>query len=462
MSKRGFWHILIALAALTGLAEYGVWGQEKAGFAAGTAGIAGTTEIARKDERPDLAEAIRTRGMTAPTKVVHLYPKGQHVDEGIIENGIEITLGPGEANRTDTTEFYWDRDGSLNAVGDSARIVLYLPQLSRPADEQGDSLLNSPGSPHSNNARQSTGDSPGSPHSINASPASGNGQMILICPGGGYNELMFRSEGTYAAQVLTAKGYSVGIVCYRMPTGHASIPLTDVQNAFRYCRYHAKEWGITQIGIMGMSAGGHLAACASTLWTDAVTRPDFAVLFYPVVSADPALIHRGSYRKLTGLDRETIDAVAAALASSSSPARPGISQAERWPIRSAMTESASAMTESAPAMTGAAFAEACALIERYTPDRNVTPGTPPTLLLHSIDDGVNPAQSLSYFAALTEAGVPAELHIFPQGGHGWGFNVLETAGRDRLGSSRNVFYAALFSFLESLQDGTIPTNQPRP
>ena len=412
MSTKGFLYIVIALAALTGLARNDVWGQEKAGFATGTARIAGTAGSTKWGERLDFAEAIRTRGMTAPTKVVHLYPKGQHVDEGIVENGIEITLGPGEANRTDTTEFYWDRDGSLNAVGDSARIVLYLPQLSHPADEQGDCPPNSPGSPHSNNA----------------SPAPGNGQMILICPGGGYNELMFRSEGTYAAQVLTARGYSVGIVCYRMPTGHASIPLTDVQNAFRYCRYHAAEWGIKQIGIMGMSAGGHLAACASTLWTDAVTRPDFAVLFYPVVSADPALIHRGSYRKLTGLDRETIDDAAKALNTNEIP--PSIK-------------------------------EACEQIKRYTPDRNVTPGTPPTLLLHSIDDGVNPAQSLSYFAALTEAGVNAEMHIFPQGGHGWGFNVLETAGRDRLGSSRQVFYAALFSFLDDLRDGTIPTGQPK-
>lgn len=388
MMKRSHLFILTLLAALTGLAKYNVWGQEKpiVGRQEKYDIAAGMTAPTENAEIQDFAEAIRARGMTAPTKVVHLYPKGQHVDEGIVENGIKITQGPGEANRTDTTEYYWDRDGSLNAVGDSARIVLYLPEQR-------------------------------------------NGQLILVCPGGGYNELMFRSEGTYAAQVLTARGYSVGIVCYRMPTGHAPIPLTDVQNAFRYCRYHAAEWGVRQIGIMGMSAGGHLAACASTLWTDAVTRPDFAVLFYPVVSADPELIHRGSYRKLTGLDRETVDAASKSLTTN---------------------------------QIDPELKEACELIARYTPDRNVTAGTPPTLLLHSINDGVNPAQSLSYFKALTEAGVKAELHIFPQGGHGWGFNVLETAGRDRLGSSRPVFYAALFSFLDSLQDGTIPTNQPQP
>lgn len=417
MMKRSHLFILTLLAALTGLAKYSVWGQEKpiVGRQEKFDIAAGMTAPTENAEIQDFAEAIRARGMTAPTKVVHLYPKGQHVDEGIVENGIKITRGPGEANRTDTTEYYWDRDGSLNAVGDSARIVLYLPQLAGPAD--GPDILDSS---YSSNARQTTCSSQASP---------GNGQLILVCPGGGYNELMFRSEGTYAAQVLTARGYSVGIVCYRMPTGHAPIPLTDVQNAFRYCRYHAAEWGVRQIGIMGMSAGGHLAACASTLWTDAVTRPDFAVLFYPVVSADPELIHRGSYRKLTGLDRETVDAASKSLTTN---------------------------------QIDPELKEACELIARYTPDRNVTAGTPPTLLLHSINDGVNPAQSLSYFKALTEAGVKAELHIFPQGGHGWGFNVLETAGRDRLGSSRPVFYAALFSFLDSLQDGTIPTNQPQP
>ena len=127
------------------------------------------------------------QGMTEPSLVVHLYPDGQHADRGIVEGGVAVTLGPREANQTDTTEFYWERDGSLNAVSDSARVVIYLP----------DTRIR-------------------------------NGQMILICPGGGYNELMFRSEGTYAARLLTCKGYSVGIVCYRMPTGHAEIPLTDV------------------------------------------------------------------------------------------------------------------------------------------------------------------------------------------------------------------------------------------
>jgi acetyl esterase/lipase len=246
--------------------------------------------------------------------------------------------------------------------------------------------------------------------------------MILICPGGGYNELMFRSEGTYAAQVLTKRGYTVGIICYRMPTGNGEIPLTDVQNAFRYCRHHAEEWGVGQIGIMGMSAGGHLAAMASTHFTDAITRPDFTILFYPVVSADPGLIHRGSFRKLTGLDPERIKEASEALAKREKKEQ----------------------TTPDPAL-----AKALEALTYYSPDRHITKDTPPALLFHSIDDGVNPENSLRYYERLIDNGVKAELHIFPSGGHGWGFNTLETAGRDKLEPWRTTFYDALFGFLEN-------------
>lgn len=290
-------------------------------------------------------------GMDEPTLVAHLYPKGQMAGEGIVEDGVAVTLGPGEANCTDTTEFYWDRDGSLNAVGDSARVVVYLPQER-------------------------------------------NGVMVVVCPGGGYNELMYRSEGTYAAKILTSRGYCVAILCYRMPTGHHIIPLTDAQNAFRYLRFHAAEWGISKIGIMGMSAGGHLAATASTLYADAVTRPDFTVLFYPVISSDEGLRHKGSFRRL-GIEDDD------------------------------------------------------AMAERYSPEKNVTPDTPPALMLHSADDKVNPEHSICYYRALRAAGVEAGLVIFPSGGHGWGFNTMETAGRDKLEPWRPAFYSALFTFLDS-------------
>lgn len=336
-----------------------------------------------------------------PDLIVHLYPEGQQVDRGIIEFNTQVTYGPGTANQTDTTEYYWLRDGSLNAVGDSARIVIYFPRPGTPTGINNPTAEASPAT---------------------TIPPTPKGQMILICPGGGYNELMFRSEGTYAAQVLTKRGYTVGIICYRMPTGNGEIPLTDVQNAFRYCRHHAEEWGVGQIGIMGMSAGGHLAAMASTHFTDAITRPDFTILFYPVVSADPGLIHRGSFRKLTGLDPERIKEASEALAKREKKEQ----------------------TTPDPAL-----AKALEALTYYSPDRHITKDTPPALLFHSIDDGVNPENSLRYYERLIDNGVKAELHIFPSGGHGWGFNTLETAGRDKLEPWRTTFYDALFGFLEN-------------
>ena len=392
-----------------------------------------------------------------PDLIVHLYPEGQQVDRGIIEyetldnqeiidrknrtarakkrkekvRKIQVTQGPGAANQTDTTEYYWPRDGSLNAVGDSARIVIYFPRNL----EKEKAATNAP---------------------------TPKGQMILICPGGGYNELMFRSEGTYAAQVLTKRGYTVGIICYRMPTGNGEIPLTDVQNAFRYCRYHAEEWGISQIGIMGMSAGGHLAAMASTRFTDEITRPDFTILFYPVVSADPGLIHRGSFRKLTGLDPERIKDASEALVKRERTGLPadgdvkGTSTAGNEKGASARSPEetipdptiANATEDQTP---DPAQAKALQALAYYSPDRHITKDTPPALLFHSIDDGVNPENSLRYYQRLIEQGVKAELHIFPSGGHGWGFNTLETAGRDKLEPWRTTFYDALFSFLENIK-----------
>lgn len=381
-----------------------------------------------------------------PDLVVHLYPEGQHVDRGIAEptqinlgsgakdkrmtdRPVQVTLGPGEANRTDTTEFYWPRDGSLNAVGDSARIVIYFPRQTGPAKK---------GSPQITEPAESGPAKTGSTGPAESTPT---GQMILICPGGGYNELMFRSEGTYAAQALTARGYTVGIICYRMPTGNGEIPLTDVQNAFRYCRHHAKEWGISQIGIMGMSAGGHLAAMASTRYLDAATRPDFTILFYPVISADPGLIHIGSFRRLTGLSPSQIREASEELGQKGiTPHTPaGIPAAEATHTPKPTTPEQT--LEQTPANA----------LLRYAPDRHITKDTPPALLFHSIDDGVNPENSLRYYQRLTSQGVKAELHIFPSGGHGWGFNTLETAGRDRLEPYRTVFYDALFSFLENIK-----------
>ena len=299
------------------------------------------------------AAAPEDDGMTSPTFTVHLYPQGQDVDMGIVEDGVTVTLGPGDSNQIDTTEFFWDADGSLNNVSDSARVEIYLPERR-------------------------------------------NGQMIVVCPGGGYAELTYRGEGLYAARELTRRGYSVAVLCYRMPAGHHIIPLTDVQNAFRYCRRHAAEWGIHKIGVLGGSAGGHLAASASTLYVDDITRPDYTVLFYPAISSTDGM-SSSTARRLTAGDPE--------------------------------------------------------LLEHYSLEKRVTSDTPPAILFHSLNDKTtDPEHSMRYCRALRAAGVHAELYCFPVGGHGWAFTTMETVGKDKLGEYRAVSSELLYRFLESQKD----------
>ena len=172
---------------------------------------------------------------------------------------------------------------------------------------------------------------------------------------------------------------------YRLPNGHSEIPLKDAQTALTIVRSHASEWGIDphQVGIMGCSAGGHLAATATTHFTDSVNRPDFSILVYPVITFDDGNMHRGSRVRLLG---ERFDADQ---------------------------------------------------VNRYSNERWVTPQTPPTFLVHCTDDKtVSPQNSMLFFDALRRCGVTAELHIFPKGGHGWGFitepDKLDAAYRSEL------------------------------
>ena len=292
-------------------------------------------------------------GIYTPDLTVHLYPQGQDVDCGIVEDGVRITLGPGESNALADEEFFWPADMTWNNVQD-ARILVYLPE-------------------------------------------GHDGRMILMCPGGGYGtSLTTGSEGYFAAAELCRLGHAVALLLYRMPCGHHAIPLTDAQNALRYCRAHAQEWGIDHIGVMGGSAGGHLAACVSTLYTDAVTRPDFTILDYPVIStAEEFKFGGSSVRRLTGGD--------------------------------------------------------ASLRGRYGADGMVTEDTPPALLFHSVDDrAVSTGHSLRYFQALRSAGVQAQICIFPYGGHGWGFATAAHAGEDRLGAYREVYFDMIEAFLDDV------------
>jgi len=194
------------------------------------------------------------------------------------------------------------------------------------------------------------------------------GIAVLLCPGGGYEFVAAKHEGTYFAKWLAENGITGIVLKYRLPNGHHNIPLADVSEAMRITRKNATAWNIDKdkIGVMGFSAGGHLA---STLLThfDKSTRPDFGILVYPNTSYSEA--DKGG-RKLMG-DNPDKD-----------------------------------------------------LLFYYSNDKHVNSDTPPTLLLHSHDDTIVPSiKSTIFYEALHAQKVPAGLYIFPSGGHGWGFDT---------------------------------------
>jgi acetyl esterase/lipase len=210
----------------------------------------------------------------------------------------------------------------------------------------------------------------------------GNGTAVVICPGGGYLHLAYTHEGTDVARMLNGLGITAFLLKYRLPNDETMIdksigPLQDAQRAIQLVRERAAEWGVNpgRVGIMGFSAGGHLASTAGTHFNQAVIdnpeqvslRPDFMVLLYPVISFIDSIAHRGSRDNLIGLNPDE------------------------------------------------------ALIRKFSNEYQVTPETPPTFLVHAEDDKTVPvANSLHFFEALENNGVPAEMHIYPKGGHGFG------------------------------------------
>ncbi len=192
-------------------------------------------------------------------------------------------------------------------------------------------------------------------------------KAIVVCPGGGYEYLAQWHEGRQMAHWLSNNGVTAGVLLYRMPNGNKDIPLKDAQEAIEYMRNNAKDLGnYTQVGIMGSSAGGHLASTAATHLEQ---LPDFQVLLYPVISMQEGLTHQGSRDNLLGKnpDQSTVDA--------------------------------------------------------YSNELCVTEKTPRAFIFLSADDGLVPANnSLLYAQALIKNGVPTTLHVYPTGGHGWGFS----------------------------------------
>lgn len=232
-------------------------------------------------------------------------------------------------------------------------------------------------------------------------PKKPNGQMVIVCPGGGYEITSTYNEGLYVAEWMLKKGITVAVVKYRMPNQHSKVPATDVWNTFRYCRKNATKWNVSQIGVMGFSAGGHLAATVSTMWPDTETRPDFSILIYPVITMEVGVTHKGTREKLIG--KKAI-----------------------WDKQKG---------------------------EKYSLDNQITRFTPPTFIAHCTDDTVVPIENaLRYYKKLVDNEVDAEMHIWPRGGHGWGFTRQEyrDSGKDPFGYGRKDFESLLALWLDSL------------
>ena len=202
-----------------------------------------------------------------------------------------------------------------------------------------------------------------------ASAEINTGTAVLICPGGGYTGVSVIKEGEEIAQWFNKLGVTAFVLYYRMPNGHHEIPLKDAQTALEIIRKRAKEWKINQskIGIMGFSAGGHLASTAGTRLKAKNNRPDFMILGYPVITMQPEVTHRGSKQNLLG---KTPDET---------------------------------------------------LVKLYSGELQVTAKTPPTFLFHAEDDKTVPVQNTYLFAeALKSKKIPVEVYTFPEGGHGFG------------------------------------------
>lgn len=199
---------------------------------------------------------------------------------------------------------------------------------------------------------------------------------VVICPGGGYRTLAMDHEGEQVAKFLNSMGVAAFVLKYRLgPRYHHPAMLDDAQQAIRTVRNRAREFGIAtdRIGIWGFSAGGHLASTASTHFT-AETRPDFSILTYPVISLNTKYVHKGSLTNLLGTSPDT--QLAASLSN----------------------------------------------------ETQVTKDTPPAFLVHANDDAsVPPENSILYYMALRNVGVPAEIHIYARGGHGFGLGHTDVA-----------------------------------
>jgi acetyl esterase/lipase len=228
-------------------------------------------------------------------------------------------------------------------------------------------------------------------------PAKPNGVSVIICPGGGYERLSIDHEGEDVAKALNEFGITGFVLKYRLPNDSImedkiTGPMQDAQQAIRVVRKQAVAWGLNpnKIGIMGFSAGGHLAATAAThfdiilenpLHDTTSVRPDFAILIYPVISFDDSIAHKGSKNKLLG--KNPTDGI----------------------------------------------------VKQFSNELQVTKNSPPAFLVHAGDDATVPVEnSIRYYQACIKNKVPVEMHLYPKGGHGFGLHNKSTSDQwfDRL------------------------------
>jgi acetyl esterase/lipase len=199
------------------------------------------------------------------------------------------------------------------------------------------------------------------------------GRAIVCCPGGAYSHLAMQHEGTDWQWFFNNQGIALFVLKYRMPRGNYQVPISDAEEAIRLVRRNAKEWNINpnDVGIMGFSAGGHLASTIATHCKGEV-KPDFQILFYPVITMVSGFTHKGSHDNFLGKD---------------------LSKKEQKRLE-----------------------------QEFSNDMQVTRATPRAFIALSDDDhGVLPSNGVNYYVECFRHDVPASLHVYPTGGHGWGY-----------------------------------------
>lgn len=204
-------------------------------------------------------------------------------------------------------------------------------------------------------------------------PEKPTGRAVVGCPGGGYSHLSMQNEGHDWAGYFNGQGIAYFVLTYRMPNGDRTVPVGDAQRAIRTVRDSAQSWGVNpcDVGIMGFSAGGHLASTVST-HSEFAERPDFSILFYPVISMNERESHKGSCVGFLGAD----------------------GQKDERLVRQ--------------------FSNQNAVVRHLTP---------PAIILTANDDRVVPpvTNGVAYYSAMRRAGNDCALYVYPSGGHGFGF-----------------------------------------